>query len=207
MAKPLVFQWGDREVRFEMAKVDRARLYGFKETEVLDEQGRKCELATLAQDGQTILGRGGTAFCHLSVDGEWLDKSELRPVDASGQEVVPVPSSFAAPVPLLTKATCDDYLDHAIRAVYALKSDDPIGGLLEELDAGVIYRFPFSYRGGIEPDVGFLLANSEGKPFLAVGRPSRVDFLGLAQSAGAVENEDLAEEPDDTADAMDFDML
>ena len=72
MAKPLVFQWRDRQFSFAMNKVDRAKLYGFKETEVLDEQGLRCDLATLAQDGQTVIGRGGTAFGVLTVDGTWI---------------------------------------------------------------------------------------------------------------------------------------
>ena len=40
--------------------------------------------------------------------------------------------------------------------------------LLNELRAGAIYSFPFSYRGGLNPSVGFLLASSDGIPTLAV---------------------------------------
>lgn len=205
MAKPLVFQWRDRQFSFAMNKVDRAKLYGFKESEVLDEQGLRCDLATLAQDGQTVVGRGGTAFGVLTVDGTWIEKSQLTPVDPAGQKLQPVPSSFAAPVPLGEVATVDEYLDCGVRAIYQLDSAEDVGPLLEELRAGTIYRFPYSYRGGLEPDLGFLLANFEGKIFCAIGKPAKVEYLSLQHTAPVVEEEELAEEED--ADAMDFSMM
>jgi hypothetical protein len=206
MAKPLVFQWRDRQISFQMVKVDRAKLYGFKDCEVQDEQGQRCELATLAQDGQTVIGRGGTAFGTLTVDGTWIEKGQLRPVDPAGQSIQPVPSSFAAPVPLGEQASLEDYLDCAVRAVYLLETPDDIGPLADELKQGTIYRFPYSYRGGLEPDQGFLLANSEGKLFCAIGKPAKVEFLSLAQAAAAVEDEDT-DAAEEEADAMDFSMM
>src|SRR5262245_35975451 len=133
MAKPLVFQWGDRQVSFQMNKVDRAKLYGFKETEVLDDHGQRCELATLAADGQTVVGRGGSGFGNLTVDGTWIEKAQLTPVDPAGQKVQPVPSSFAAPVPLNDKVTAEEYLDCAVRAIYRLEPEGDAAPLAEEL--------------------------------------------------------------------------
>ena len=206
MAKPLVFQWRDRQISFQMAKVDRARLYGFKESEVLNDQGQRCELATLAQDGQTVVGRGGTAFGTLTVDGTWIEKGQLRPVDPAGQTIEPVASSFAAPVPLAEKVSAEDYLDCAVRALYLMETTDDIGPLADELKQGTIYRFPYSFRGGLEPDQGYLLVNAEGKVFCAIGKPAKVEFLGLAQAAAAVEDEDT-EGAEEEADAMDFSMM
>lgn len=205
MAKPLVFQWRDRQISFQMAKVDRARLYGFKESEVLDDQGARCNLATLAQDGQTVVGRGGTALGTLTVDGTWIEKNQLKPVDPAGQTIQPVASSFAAPVPLVDQASPEEYLDCAVRAVYLMETSDDIAPLADELVQGTIYRFPYSFRGGLEPDQGFLLANGEGKVFCAIGKPAKVEFLGLAQTAAAVEDEETDIEED--ADAMDFSMM
>jgi hypothetical protein len=205
MAKPLVFQWRDRPISFQMAKVDRARLYGFKESEVLNDQGQRCELATLAQDGQTVVGRGGTAFGTVTVDGTWIEKSQLKPVDPAGQPIQPVASSFAAPVPLVEQVSPEVYLDCAVRAVYLMETADDIGPLAEELAQGTIYRFPYSFRGGLEPDQGFLLANAEGKIFCAIGKPVKVEFIGLAQAAAVVEDE--AAETEEETDAMDFSMM
>ena len=206
MAKPLVFQWRDRQISFQMAKVDRARLYGFKESEVLDDQGQRCELATLAQDGQTVVGRGGSAFGTLTADGTWIEKTQLRPVDAAGQSIQPVPSSYAAPVPLVEHASPEDYLDCAVRSIYLMETTDDIGQLADELKQGTIYRFPYSFRGGLEPDQGFLLANANGELFCAIGKPAKTEFLGLAQAAPAVEDED-SQRADEEVDAMDFSMM
>jgi hypothetical protein len=206
MAKPLVFQWRDRQISFQMVKVDRAKLYGFKDCEVQDEQGQRCELATLAQDGQTVIGRGGTAFGTLTVAGTWIEKGQMRPVDPAGQTIQPVLSSFSAPVPLVELATAEDYLDCAVRALYLMETMDDVGPLAEELKQGAIYRFPYSYRGGLEPDQGFLLANSEGKIFCAIGKPAKVEYLGLTQTAPAVEDEET-ESAEEDADAMDFSMM
>jgi hypothetical protein len=41
--------------------------------------------------------------------------------------------------------------------------------------------------------------------FCAIGKPSKVEFLGLAQAAAAVEDEEIESEED--ADAMDFSMM
>lgn len=107
MAKPLVFQFGGKEVSFQMNKVDRSKLYGFKELEVLDEKKRPCELATLSGDGQTVVGRGGTGLAYNSSDGLWCNKGELTPVDIEGNEIEPVKSSFNAPNPLGEEVSID----------------------------------------------------------------------------------------------------
>jgi hypothetical protein len=206
MAKPLVFQWQGSHLSFAMNKVDRARLYGFKEAEVLDDQGEPCKLATLAQDGHTIVGSGGTAFGTLTVDGTWIERSQLKPVDPAGTPLTPVPSSFAAPVPLVEKVSAEDYLDCAVRAVYQLQPTADVGPLVAELKGGVIYRFPYSFRGGLEPDQGFLLTNAEGQVFCAIGKPAKVEFLGLAQAAAVIEDEAPGSEEEE-ADAMDFSMM
>ena len=55
MAKRIVFQIGDLELLMMSKKIDRSKLYGYKEVEVLDDQGRLYKLATLADDGRTDL--------------------------------------------------------------------------------------------------------------------------------------------------------
>src|SRR5438045_869910 len=143
MAKPLVLTFGGAELPFEMERVDRSRLYGTVDTEALDEKGRKCELATLADDGRTLIGRGGSAIGLLAPEGEWLERSQLKPVDAEGKPITPVPSTFAAPVPLEKKATLDEFLSHNIRAVYILRTQADAAAIVKELQAGAIFSFPY----------------------------------------------------------------
>lgn len=203
MAKPLVFHFGDEDIAFVLNKIDRSRLYGYKEVEALDDHGRKCELATLAGDGHTVIGRGGTSFAQLNVDGEWCEKSSLKPIDIDGNQIQPVASSYSAPVPLPQPTTVDDYLQHNIRLVYQLQPEGDATSLFAELAKGAIFKFPYSYRGGLEADAGFLIQGADGTFFMAVGNPTRVEFLAPAQ-VGAVDEDDGEA---DEADMMDFDMI
>ena len=205
MAKPLVFKLNDAEVAFDIQKVDRAKLYGYKEVEMLDEHGDKCEMATLAEDGHTIIGRGGTGIGYLSADGLWCDKSELQPVDLSGVPIQPVTSSFAAPIELSAPVPADEYLQHSIRSVYAMETESLDSGLIDSLKGGAIYKFSYSYRGGLEADIAFLLCNDAGDVFMAVGSATAIEFIGLQQVAPTVAEE--AEDDEADSDDMDFSMI
>ncbi len=203
MARPLVFQLGDQSLALEMNKIDRSRLYGYKELEVVDDHGNHCELATLAEDGRTLVGRGSTALGWLDADLKWCDKSELKPVDLDGKDMVAVQSSFNAPIKLFDTCSIDDYLQYNIRLVYAAESTSDLTDLKAELSRGTIFTFPYSYRGGHEADTGFLLTNDAGEIMIAIGNPTSVNFIGLA----APVIEQPIDEESDGDEMMDFDMI
>lgn len=209
MAKPLTLDFRGQAVAVALEKVDRSKLYGYVETEVLDEAGRRCELATLIGDGHSIVGKGGSAIAYLSPDGEWRTRGELRPVDVHGAPITPVKSSFDAPVPLAATATVDEYLSHNIHLVYQIvPADDAVPlapDLLGELKAGTIFRLPFSYRGGVEASPAFLLLGGDGNPFLCVGTPTAAEFVGLPAVA-AVVSDDTADATEDE-DSLDFSLV
>jgi len=205
MAKALVFVHDGVEVPVDPEKVDRSKLYGWVDTLVLDETGRPCEMATLASDGQTLIGKGGTALAQLSVDGEWMDKPSLTPVDAKGALITPVKSSFDAPITLDREASVDDFLAHDVRLLYTIDAGDVGAALVAALRAGTIYTFPYSFRGGLQADVGFLLANDAGVPFLLVGESRVAQLVGLSQSVGL--EEEGASGDDADGDDLDFGMM
>ena len=200
MAKPLVLKLGDAEIPCNLARVERSDLYGFVETEAVDEKGRKCTLATLADDGKSVIASGGTALVTLSPDGNWLDKKACVPTDNQGNRITPVPSSYAAPVPLEKTATVEEYLSHDIRAVYQVSSEVDLGPLMAELKKGTIFQFPYSFRGGLEADAGFLLLAADGTPFIAIGCPTQLQFVGFEEIASVSDEE--SEE-----DEIDFSMM
>lgn len=205
MPKPIKFSLEGKQLVFQMHKVDRSKLYGFKELIVHDESDQACELATLADDGKTLVGKGGSGIGQLTADGKWTDKSQLKPIDLEGNEITPVPSSFAAPIELAQETSIDDYLDHNVRLIYELKVDNESAteeSLIGKLKDGAIFKFPYSYRGGLEADVGFLMFNSEQEVFFLVGETTLVDFVGLQQVATPVEADE-----DDEGDLMDFSMM
>jgi hypothetical protein len=204
MAKPLVLTFGGMEVPFALSKVERSDLYGFIETETLDEQDRKCFLATLADDGRSIVPSGGTALVTLSPEGNWLEKKTLTPTDNQGNRISPCASSYAAPCPLEKTASIDEYLSHNIRAVYQVSSEADFSPLMDELQKGTIFQFPYSFRGGLEPDMAFLLLSADGTPFIAIGAATRLDFVGFDQTAAVVEEENPF---DDDDESVDFGMM
>jgi hypothetical protein len=205
MAKPLVLEYAGKQLAFDLNKVSRDKLYGYKETEACDDLGRRCEMVTLAEDGRTLVGRGGVALGYVSADRAWCDKSQLAPVNSEGEPLTPCASSFNAPISLTERTSTDRYLEHNIRAVYHLSTTDEVAPLCEELNAGAIFSFSFSYRGGLDPDTAFLLTNAAGELFLALGKPVEVRFLDLKQSADlAVDDTD---DQDEESDLMDFEMM
>lgn len=210
MPKTISFQWNESDFSSEIRKIDRAKLYGYKETEVVDEDGDACEIATLAADGQTLIGKGGTGIGYVTVDGEWCDRNSLQPVGVEGTPLQPVPSSFSGPVLLEQSITVDEFLDYDIRSVYHLPEFDTDGALADSalaeiLRKGAIFQFSFSYRGGIEPEPAFLLANSDGDIFLLIARGTQIEYLSLQQTASLADDDDDGD--DDDVDAMDFDMI
>jgi hypothetical protein len=205
MSKQLTVHCHGKEIKLDLEKVDRTKLYGYVDTEVVDELGQHCELATLSSDGNTLIGRGGTGLATLSPNGLWRDKPSLRAIDAQGKNLTPVASTFDTPVVLDKTASIDDYLAHNIHLVYKLDVEGDASELVADLRAGTIYTFPFSYRGGLEAQAGFLLLGSDGNLFLAVGTPPAFEFVGLKQAAATVEDDDDAD--DDEEGGLDFNMM
>ena len=204
MAKPLVLAFGGIEIAFALSKVERSDLYGFVETETLDEQQRKCFLATLADDGRSIVPSGGTALVTLSPEGNWVEKKTLTPTDNQGKKISPCASSYSAPCPLENTASIDEYLSHNIRAVYQVSSETDFSPLMAELSRGTIFQFPYSFRGGLEPDVAFLLLSADGTPFIAIGSATKLEFVGFDQTAAVVEEDDPFA---DEEESVDFGMM
>ncbi len=205
MAKPLVFEFRGHPVEVALEKIDRTKLYGYVEAEVQDETGKRCELATLIGDGHSIVGNGGSAIAYLSADGLWRTRSELRPIDVHDKPITPVKSSFDAPIPLADVATIDEFLSHNIHLLYHILPATEAPELLTELRAGTIFRFPFSYRGGVEASPAFLLLGADGNTFLCVGTPTAIEFIGPTATAPVVSDDkaDAGEEED----ALDFSLV
>ena len=84
-----------------------------------------------------------------------------------------------------------------------VQTDDDTSDLMHELQRGTIFTFPYSYRGGLEADTAFLLLGDDGNIFLAVGNRTKVEFIGLQQTATVVDEDGDTDE----TDLMDFDMI
>ena len=205
MARALEFVFKGQSFKGSIDKVDRSGLYGSVDVETRDRTGLRCAVATLASDGRTLIQSGGTAIGYLSPQGRWLERGDLVPVDARGNRVNAVGSSFDAPIALEMRATPERFLDHTIRLAYAIDALDPVpAALAAELESGAIFKFDFSYRGGLSADPAFMLKGADGTLWMLVGNESNLNFVGLAQAAGLADNDDAA---DAETDELDFEMM
>ncbi len=196
MARKLSFSFPKQKKVFTAAitKIDRTKIYGDSRIEAFDEDGNLCEIVSIANDGQTLFGKGGIAFAVRNQDGEFVEKSALIPVTCDGEAIEDVESSFDTPIEVSEKATPEDYLSHQVKSVYLLDDIENLADLKKLLKGGDIYQFPFSYRKGIIVDTAFLLANEEGVPFMIITTPSDFEYLGFKDSAPLDEEPDFEEE-------------
>lgn len=179
MGRALVLSLDGEEFPVQMQKIDREKLYGKIEIEAFDEEGNKAFLQILAADGRTLIDAGGTSLATIDESGNSLDRKNLIPVTSDGEEIKPVPSSFSAPN-ILYNADIDEYLSHTVKSVYILTpAKDSNFNLLEDsLSDDTIYKFDFSYRGGLEYDTAFLLSN-EKTVFMIIGVNAALQFVKL----------------------------
>lgn len=203
----LKLSYGGNELSCGISKVDRRKLYGYTETEVVDSETEQvCSLATLASDGRTLIPSGGVALAYVSPKGLWKTKGELKPVDLEGEEITPVTSTFKELVELKETASPEAFLDHNIRMVYQLSTEGGFSEeLLQSLQEGTIFRFPFSYRGGLVPDEAFILEGADGTVWMAVGKRTEIHLIGQEQVGAAVVEEETPAEDD--SDPLDFGMM
>jgi hypothetical protein len=204
MARTLEFRFDGLPFRCGLQKIDRAALYGSVDVETRDASGLRCETATLSQDRRTLVTSGGTALGYMSDKGTWIERGDLVAVNERGARLNTVASSFDSPIELDAKTGPDRFLDHAIKSSYLLDAPDGVPGALKSaLDAGDIFKFDFSYRGGINADPAFLLKGADESLWMLVGESHEPTFMGFAQATG------LDETPTDAAgdDDLSFDMM
>ena len=203
MARPLVLSLDGQEFSVSIRKIDRDMLYGSMEIEAFDEKGNPADLLVLAADGKTLLDKGGTALATLDEKGNSIERNTLKSVNLEGDELDLVESSFSKPNKL-KKAAVDDYLAQLVKSVYVIDpyEDGNVDYLLDHLSAGLIYRFPFSYRGGTEYDNAFVVGNG-ADAFMIIGKQANFQFSKLNQVAKL----DSTEEQDISGDDIDFDLF
>jgi hypothetical protein len=203
MARALVLSLDGQEFPVNMTKVDRVKLYGDIEIEAFDEDGKEAYLQILDADGKTLIATGGTSLATLDEDGNSVDRKKLIPITSEGEEIEPVPSSFSQPN-LLYEAAIDEYLSHTVKSVYVLSPPEGTDfDLLEDVLSGdTIYKFDFSYRGGLEYDTAFLIGN-EKTIFMIIGTGASLQFVKLNQASVL----EPVEEQEISGEEIEFDLF
>ncbi len=204
MPRKLSFTYRKQTFECTLHKVDRSKLYGRRKIETLDMDENPCTLATLLDDGKTLVPYGGTASGYINPDGEWVSRNNITPVDLDGKPLKTVPSSFDSGLNLKQTADIEEFLDHSIRLCYALQGELP-AALLKALADGTIFKTEFSYRGGINPDPAFVMQGDDNTNWLLIAEANKIEYVTLEQAAVIAATEEEDEETE--SDELDFGML
>ncbi len=205
MPRKLGFIYQKHAFECSLHKVDRSKLYGARKIETLDMDENPCTLATLLDDGKTLVPRGGTASGYINPDGEWVSRKTITPVDRDGKPLKTVPSSFDTGLALKDTVAVSEFLDHSIRLCYALSGDDLPPALDKALARGDIFKTLFSSRGGINPDPAFVLRGADDTNWLLIAEENQIEYAALEQAAIIAATEEDDDEGD--SDDLDFGML
>ena len=199
MAKELLFKLSGAEFSAAPVKLERKKIYGWTDTVATDKAGEVCQSAYLSPDDSLIIPSGGLKQATVDEEGRWLDKGGLKAFSEDGTEELPVlPSSFDAPIELKTKATKEEFLDNDWESVYQLVNPDLAAAVGDD-----IYKFEFSYRGGVNHNDGYLL-NTPGGLFLFAGDKQEFPLVALADETTIDDTEEPVEE---NIDELDFSMF
>jgi hypothetical protein len=201
MAKSIVLQLGDETSSFGFSKLDRAKLYGYKEKQVVDAEGLRCSPAYLTADGAALVPGGGLAMLYVDENFATIERSTLLTVNDDGASPPLMASTLDVAQQLEGPVSAQQLLDHIVHTVYELDPTALGAQLAAQLEAGSIYSAPFSYRDDYQLQNLFLL-KGEGALFAMIGTPT--SFAYVRRDAIL---EDSQSEEDDLSDDLDFSMM
>ncbi len=203
MARDLKLSYQGNQYIFGIKKLDRKKIYGYTVVDVRDENGSKCSLATVSDDGQHILAKGCVGYTYLNERNEYVPNSSIKMVDKQGNPIEKIISSFDLENIELEDASLDDYLKLYVKSVYQLtpEGDMDFSSLLDILKSCKVLYFKFNYRTDYDADDAFLLQNDDAI-FMVIGQISEFQFIGLEKVT-----DDLLELEEDDEDDFDFGML
>lgn len=201
MARQVILTFDGETSAFDIARLDRSKLYGSRRRVVVDDDGQECLRGLLSEDGSVLLPPGCTADLYVDDSFDVVERSDLKAVDAEGQPLTPVASTLGVPMPLTGPIALTRVLDHVTPTIYLLDPADLSPKLQAALAAGSVFESRFAYRDGFDDQTLFLLQNEVGV-FALVGRPTNFEYVRRASPPPeADEDEDLFE------DDLDFGMM
>lgn len=202
MARGIVVSFQGEPSEFDLAKVERDKLYGRKVRVVVDDQGRDCKPALLTRDGTAVAPSGCVSSLYLDEAFEVVERDQLVAVDGEGNALALVRSTLGVEQPLTGAVDASRVLDCQIASVYALSPTRLGEALRAGLDGGGIFETKFNYRDDYNAETAFLLKNDAGY-FALIGNPLKLEFLSREATplAPVVEDDEGGDEE------LDFSMM
>jgi hypothetical protein len=201
MGKQLQFVFGNHKWQGGLTKVDRDKVYGYTEEAVFDKDGNSCSLASMLDDGMTVVPSGATALKTVDPHNHEVDKKTLKTVYMDGTAATLVPSSYDAEIDL-KEVTLNDLYDLEVTSLYQVDFENSTDKsvALELLNNIAGLGFVFNYRADYEGADAILIKSQEAV-FILVGRLLHFEYLKNQQALIVDETETDSEEE------VDFGML
>ena len=203
MARGINLSYKGSDYNLGITKIDRKKIYGYTVVDVKDDNGSKCGLASITDDGKHILSSGCIGYTSMNENNEYVANNYIKRLDADGNTLERIQSSFDLDKIELTKTSLEEYLKLHVKSVYELNPNEDgvdMNALVELLKTEKVLKFSFNYRSDYDEDTAFLLQSNE-TVFMVIGSISPFEFIGLEK---IVEEEILEDEEEDD---FDFGML
>ena len=199
MAKPIIICKDEKDSIFQLKKIERKKLYGFRKRLAVDENNDECKRASLTEDGQVLIKSGMTSQGWFIEGGKQIESSEIGVIDEDNNELELIPSTLGVKQNLEGPLNPKELLDMNVTTVYSLLPDQISNDLESSLDKGEIWKFSFNFRADYRMEKGIILKNDAGY-FAIIGVPNLINML----SHNAPLPED---EGDDEENELDFEMF
>ena len=199
MAREILLNLNKKKSTFEISKIDRKKLYGFKKRMFLDEKNKECSKANLEEETGIVFVNSDISSCYLDHKGNYIEKSNLEAINENGKKVKKEDSTIGKEVNL-NLITTEDALNLKVNSVYHLEPKEFDKNLKSKLDKGEVFSFPFNYYADFKLEDGIIL-KSEKEYFALIGRKTSCHWVGE-------KSDDLPEDVEEFEDNdLDFEMM
>lgn len=199
MAREILLTLNKKKSSFEISKIDRKKLYGFKKRIFLDEKNKECSKANLEEETGIVFVNSDISSCYLDHKGNYIEKSNLEAINDNGKNVKKEDSTIGKEVNV-NSITTEDALNLKVNSVYHLEPKEFDEDLKSKLDKGDLFSFPFNYYADFKLEDGIIL-KSEKEYFALIGRKTSCHWVGE-------NSDDLPEDVEEFEDNdLDFEMM
>ncbi len=199
MAREILLNLNKKKSTFEISKIDRKKLYGFKKRMFLDEKNKECSKANLEEETGIVFVNSDISSCYLDHKGNYIEKSDLEAINENGKKVKKEDTTIGKEVNL-NSITTEDALNLKVNSVYHLEPKEFDKNLKSKLDKGEVFSFPFNYYADFKLEDGIIL-KSEKEYFALIGRKTSCHWVGE-------NSDDLPEDVEEFEDNdLDFEMM
>ena len=195
MAREILLNLNKKKSSFEISKIDRKKLYGFKKRLFIDEKGKECSKANLEEETGIVFVNSDISSCYLDYKGNYLEKKDLEAINENGKKVTKKESTIGKEVNLQS-ISIEDALNLKVNSVYILEPKNFDKDLKSKLDKGEIFSFPFNYYADFKLEDAIIL-KSEKEYFALIGRKTSCHWIGensddLPEEVEEFEDDDLS---------------